>query len=81
MLRTDIQYNRPASFRATATLARGRPLAAAKRRYQRPSSASPRTAVCAASTSRKRTNVLPCLLIAPRRCRPPLLAYDGISLT
>ncbi len=36
-------------------------------------------ALCAASTSKMRRNRLPCLLIAPSRCRPPELRSRGIT--
>src|SRR6266436_7218387 len=38
-----------------------------------------RTVTCAASTSRKRSSALPCLLICPSRRRSPLESSDGTS--
>ncbi len=53
--------------RAMATLAiRGSRRIARCANFRR-HSASPRTAACAASTSKKRNRVLPCLLICPSR--------------
>ena len=46
-------------------------------RFRNPS--SQRVTFCAASTSSMRTKPLPCLLIAPSRCRPPELRSRGIS--
>src|SRR6266699_2805878 len=40
-------------------------------------SGSSRALVCAASTSKQRSIVLPCLLIAPSRWRPPVLSSLG----
>ena len=40
---------------------------------------SKRAAVCPASTSNERIIGLPCLLIAPSRCRPPELCSCGFS--
>ena len=38
-----------------------------------------RTVTCAASTSRKRSSTLPCLLMCPSRRRSPLDSSDGTS--
>src|SRR5882762_928608 len=74
-----IQYNRTASFLAMATLAILFSRRIIRCRYLRRQSGLHRAAACAASTSKKRNNVLPCLLICPSRCRPALESSHGIS--
>jgi hypothetical protein len=62
-----IQYNRTPSLRAMATLAIFRCRRIARCMYRRLQSASQRAAAWAASTSKKRNSVLPCLVIRPSR--------------
>ena len=54
-------------LRAMATLATRRSRRIGRCKYFRRHSASPRTAACAASTSKKRNSVFPCLLICLSR--------------
>ena len=51
-----------------ATMAIRRSRRIARCRYRRRQSESQRTAACAASTSKKRSRALPCLLMWPSRC-------------
>src|SRR5882762_4037234 len=74
-----IQYNRTPSFLAMATLAILFSRRIIRCIYRRRQSGLHRAAACAASTSKKRNNVLPCLLICPSRCRPALESSHGIS--
>ena len=62
-----IQYNRTPSLRAMATLAMFRCRRIARCKYRRLQSVSQRAAACAASTSKKRNSVLPCLVMRPSR--------------
>src|SRR6266568_6430968 len=66
------QYRLTANLRAMATLAMPECRRMARRTKCFRHSASVRTADCAASTSRKRNSVLPCLLMCPSRCFPAL---------
>jgi hypothetical protein len=62
-----IQYNRTASLRAMATLAMFRCRRSAKCAYRRLQPASHRAAAWAASPNKKRSRVLPCLVMCPSR--------------
>src|SRR5579863_4702813 len=76
-----IQYKRTPSLRPIATLAMLLCRRIAKCRYRRRQSALLRVAACAASTSKKRNNELPCLLMCPSLCLPPLESSLGIMPT
>ena len=76
-----IQYNRTASLRPIATLAMLLCRRIARWKYRRRQSGLLRTAACAASTSKKRSNELPCLLMCPNRCLPALESSLGIIPT
>src|SRR5487761_56747 len=74
------QYSRTANFRAMATFAT--PLLPRRnfnRSQFRRNSGSNLEAVWAASVSKQRIIELPCLLIAPSRCRPPVLSSLGFN--
>jgi len=62
-----IQYNRTPSLRAMATLAMFRCRRIIRCTYRRLQSASQRAAAWAASTSKKRSKELPCLVMWPSR--------------
>jgi hypothetical protein len=66
------QYRRTASLRAMATLAIFRPRRIIRCRYLLRHSGRLRTVTCAASTSKKRSMELPCLVMCPSRRRFPL---------
>ena len=72
-----IQYKRTPSLRPMATLAMLWCRRIAKWRYRRRQSGWLRTAACAASTSKKRNKELPCLVMCPSRCLPPLEILAG----
>src|SRR2546427_1741379 len=74
-----IQYNRTASFLAMATLAILFSRRIIRCAYRRRQSRLHRAAACDASTSKKRSRELPCLLICPSRCRPALESSHGMS--
>ena len=76
-----IQYKRTPNLRPIATLAMLLCRRMARCVYRRRQSALFRAAACAASTSKKRNNELPCLLMCPSRCLPPLESSLGISPT
>src|SRR4029077_5435841 len=76
-----IQYNRTASLRPIATLAMLWCRRMARWMYRRLQSGWLRAAAWAASTSKKRNKELPCLLICPSRCLPPLESSHGIIPT
>jgi hypothetical protein len=67
-----IQYNRIASLRPIATLAMLLCRRIARCMYRRRQLGWIRAAAWAASTSKKRNKELPCLLMCPIRCWPPL---------
>jgi hypothetical protein len=74
-----IQYNRTANWRSKATLAMLFSRRIARCQYLCRQSWLHRAAACAASTSKKRNSALPCLLMCPNRCRPPLDSSLGMS--
>jgi hypothetical protein len=76
-----IQYNLIASLRPIATLAILLCRRIARWIHRRLQSGWIRTAAWAASTSKKRNKELPCLLMCPSRCLPPLESSLGIIPT
>src|SRR5947209_8808713 len=74
-----IQYNRTASFLAMATLAILFSRRIIRCTYRRRQSGLHRAAACDASPNKLRNNLLPCLLMCPSRCRPPLESSHGMS--
>ena len=74
-----IQYNRTASFLAMATLAILFSRRIIRCIYRRRQSGLHRAAACDASTSKKRSRVLPCLLTCPSRCLPALESSHRMS--
>src|SRR5882724_7499417 len=76
-----IQYNRTASLRPIATLAILLCRRIARCMYRRRQSGWIRAAAWAASTSKNRNKELPCLLMCPNRCLPPLESSLGIIPT
>src|SRR6266550_4082597 len=74
-----IQYNRTASFLAMATLAILFSRRIIRCAYRRRQSGLHRAAACDASTNKKRSRVLPCLLMCPSRCLPALESSHGMS--
>src|SRR6516225_1404129 len=76
-----IQYKRTPRRRPMATLAMFLCRRIARFMYRRLQCGLMRVAACAASTSKKRSKELPCLLMCPSRCLSPLESSIGIIPT